>query len=333
MIRLLVADDAPDSRELVRALLADRSQIEIVGEAANGVEAVELARELEPDVILMDVEMPGVDGIAATREIREHVRGARVVAFAGSDDTRTVMAMIEAGASAYCVKGARAWELERAVVGAGDPLVRLAQALARSLGESVKAELFAREVADLTGAVLATVAFLSPAGVLRGAGTTGNPQGGASRIASGAARRALDEREPVRMGEALALPLLVDGAPVGAVAVVGAAAEVDLGMLAAMADLAAASVASERTLALSREEARRDSLTGLANRRAFDEELEHAEAAGRPVALALVDLDDFKRVNDTRGHAAGDDVLRRVAVVLRRSVRAGEEWQHTDAAP
>ncbi|MEA2391064.1 MAG: hypothetical protein QOK31_1173, partial [Solirubrobacteraceae bacterium] len=101
MIRLLVADDAAESRELVRALLDGRSGIEIVGEAANGQEAVDLAQALDPDVILMDVEMPVVDGVAATRRVRELCRAARIVAFAGSDDTRVVMAMMEAGASAY----------------------------------------------------------------------------------------------------------------------------------------------------------------------------------------------------------------------------------------
>src|SRR5205085_9656996 len=64
-IRLLIADDAVEARELVRALLGGRSEIEIVGEAADGREAVDLARKLEPDVILMDVGMPVLDGVAA----------------------------------------------------------------------------------------------------------------------------------------------------------------------------------------------------------------------------------------------------------------------------
>jgi DNA-binding NarL/FixJ family response regulator len=161
VIRLLVCDDAPDARELVRALLAAQPAIEVVGEAANGEEAVAHARELEPDVVLMDVEMPLLDGVAATRRIREILPSARIVAFAGSQETDTVMAMMEAGASAYCLKGAPAWELERAVVGAGDPLVRLAHSLARSLGENVKAELVAREAAELAGAAAATC-FCSP---------------------------------------------------------------------------------------------------------------------------------------------------------------------------
>src|SRR5207253_4373248 len=76
--------------------------------------------------------------------------------------------------------------------------------------------------------------------------------------------------------------------------------------------------------ALSNAEARRDPLTGLANRRAFEERLHEELARGAPFGLAVLDLDDFKRVNDTHGHEAGDEVLRRVAAVLARGVRADE---------
>ena len=325
MIRLLIADDAVEARELVRALLAGRSEIEIVGEAADGREAVDLARKLEPDVILMDVGMPVLDGVAATRKVRELLRATRIVAFAGSEDAAVVMAMMEAGASAYCVKGVSAWELERAIVGAGDPLVRLAHALARSLGETVKAELVARELADLTGAELAEVHVFSPTAGLVAAGSAGSQAGGAGGAAVNAARRSFEEREPVRAEHLLALPLLADGDALGALVVAGlASGELDEPLLGSVADLAAASLANERTLSLSRAEARRDVLTGLPNRRAFEERLEAAIASGSAFGLALLDLDDFKRVNDARGHEAGDEVLRRVAVVLRRSVRADE---------
>src|SRR5207244_374872 len=126
---LLICDDSAEARSLLRTVLADRPDIEIVGEAADGNEAVRQAIALRPDVILMDVSMPVLDGISATRRLLEVLPSCRIVAFAGSDDVEVVNAMLEAGASAFCVKGAPIWELERAIAGAGEPLVRLAQAL------------------------------------------------------------------------------------------------------------------------------------------------------------------------------------------------------------
>ena len=125
MLRLLICDDAPDAREAVKVSLAEQPEIEIVGEAENGEKAVAAAAYLHPDVILMDVKMPVVDGIVATKRIRDVLPRTRIVAYAGSDDTDDVMAMLEAGADAYCVKGAPLWELERALAGASEPLVRL----------------------------------------------------------------------------------------------------------------------------------------------------------------------------------------------------------------
>jgi len=328
MIRLLVCDDAPEARELVSALLSTQPGIEIVGEAANGQEAIARAGELEPDVVLMDVDMPVLDGVAATQRIREFLPSARIVALAGSDETPIVMAMMEAGASAYCVKGAPVWELERAIIGAGDPLVRLAHALARSLGEAVKAELVAREAAEQTGAANATVFLLSPDGSALAAGAAGTATGG--RDLSGLARRACATGTFVRDGDTLVAPLLADAETLGALSItLDTSREVNAQLLASIADLAAASLANERRLALSRAEARLDALTGLPNRRAFDERLDdlitELQAGRGSLTLVTIDLDDFKQVNDTRGHAAGDEVLHRVGLVLRRTVRADEE--------
>src|SRR6185312_17034840 len=111
MLRLLICDDAPDAREAVRSTLAEQSEIEVVAEAENGEQAIALAASHEPNVVLMDVKMPLVDGIAATRRIRDLLPKTRIVAYAGSDDADDVMAMMEAGADAYCVKGAPLWEL------------------------------------------------------------------------------------------------------------------------------------------------------------------------------------------------------------------------------
>src|SRR2546426_10548747 len=162
MLRLLICDDSPETRELLRVRLAGQPEIEIVAEAENGEEAVSLAAASEPDVVLMDVRMPVLDGVTATRRIRRLLPKVRIVAYAGSDDSEDVMAMMEAGADAYCVKGAPLWELERAIAGASDPLVRLAHALARSVNGGGAAELLTRELAELTGASFARGYLASP---------------------------------------------------------------------------------------------------------------------------------------------------------------------------
>src|SRR6266498_2160570 len=113
MLRLLICDDAPEVRGALRASLAGQSEIEVVAEAENGEEAIALAAAHRPEVVLMDVQMPVLDGIAVTRQIRQLLPKARIVAYAASDDADDVMAMMEAGADAYCVKGAPLWELER----------------------------------------------------------------------------------------------------------------------------------------------------------------------------------------------------------------------------
>src|SRR5215218_7112224 len=166
MLRLLICDDAPDAREAVKVSLAEQREIEVVGEAERGDEAVSAAASLRPDVVLMDVRMPVLDGIEATKQIRDLLPRARIVAFAGSDDIVDVMAMLEAGADAYCLKGAPLWELERALTGASEPLVRLAHSIARSTSGGGTADLVARELADLTGASFAAIYLASPEGSL-----------------------------------------------------------------------------------------------------------------------------------------------------------------------
>jgi len=94
MLRLLICDDAPDARERLRVSLAAQPEIDVVAEAANGEEAVSLAVTHRPDVVLMDVRMPILDGVAATRRIHELLPKTRIVAYAGSDDAGDVMAMI-----------------------------------------------------------------------------------------------------------------------------------------------------------------------------------------------------------------------------------------------
>jgi diguanylate cyclase (GGDEF)-like protein len=341
MIRLLLCDDSADARAALRVMLNEQGEIEIVGEAADGEQAVALAAELAPDVVLMDVAMPILDGVAATARIRSRLPGARIVAFAGSSERDVVEAMLEAGADAYCVKGAPLWELERAIAGAGDPLLRLAHALTRSASGGIGA-LVARELHELTGGAIAAV-YLTAQNGLSLAGAAGPVAADELASVPPAAARAFEECAPVpadagtiaefvcagvECGDAFALPLVSDGLPLGAVLVAMPATLpflMDVELVAAVADLAAAAVASERLLLLTRTEARRDGLTGLLNRRAFDERLDDLLARECPFAIALLDLDDFKRTNDELGHQAGDTVLREFARVAQRVVRADEE--------
>ena len=120
MIRLLICDDSDSFRFVLRTTLTLQPRITVVGEAADGQEAIELALRHTPDVILMDVRMPLLDGVEATRTIASALPDARIVALTGSDDRRVVSAILEAGASTYCVKGSPLSELERAVLAAGD---------------------------------------------------------------------------------------------------------------------------------------------------------------------------------------------------------------------
>jgi cyclic di-GMP phosphodiesterase len=344
VIRVLICDDSAEARRMLRTMLAEDRDFDIVGEAADGAEAIALGVDLEPDVVLMDVEMPVVDGLEATRRLHELVPSARIVALAGSDDLEVADSMLEAGASAYCVKGAPLWELERAIAGAGGPLVRLAHSLGRAMPGGI-GQLLARELVELTGALCAAAYLTSSEAGLSLAGLAGAPTRDRLTSAPGVAVRAFSEavaatadahelaelyRLGVPCGQALAVPLVADGTRLGALLVAMPASvqlELDEQLVGAVADLAAASLAQERRLALTFAEARRDALTGLLNRRAFDEHLDQmlAEASDEsPVAVALLDIDAFKAVNDTGGHAVGDEVLETLARIFMRAVRANE---------
>src|SRR5438045_3209144 len=103
-IRVLIADDHRLFAEALEAILAGEARIEVLGRARNGAEALELALELEPDVILMDISMPVMDGVEATRRIREARPGASVLMLTGSNAAVDVDRSREAGASGYVTK-------------------------------------------------------------------------------------------------------------------------------------------------------------------------------------------------------------------------------------
>src|SRR5688500_8135362 len=113
--RILLVDDHTLMREGLRALLAGDSDNEIVGEASNGREALEMAARLTPDIIVMDVGMPDMNGFEATRQVGSISPRARVIALSTHNDKRYVLAMMESGARGYVVKSAAADELMRAI--------------------------------------------------------------------------------------------------------------------------------------------------------------------------------------------------------------------------
>jgi DNA-binding NarL/FixJ family response regulator len=114
-IRIIVADDHPVVRGGLVALLRTIPGLDVVGEAADGETAVRLTHEHRPDVVLMDVRMPGVDGVEATRQIREQTAESRVLILTMYDDDATVFTAMKAGAQGYLLKESEQDDIVRAV--------------------------------------------------------------------------------------------------------------------------------------------------------------------------------------------------------------------------
>ncbi len=119
-IRMVIADDHQIVREGLRMLLSEEPDMEVVGEATNGAEAVALAETLQPDVVLMDLLMPDMDGIEATRCIRERNPGCYVLALTSFADAQKVQDVIRAGATGYLLKDVLRPELLNAIRAAAE---------------------------------------------------------------------------------------------------------------------------------------------------------------------------------------------------------------------
>lgn len=118
-LRILLADDHPIFRDGLRALLATVAGAQLVGEASTGDEAVELAESLLPDVVLMDLQMPGRNGIEATRAIRDRHPQIGILVLTMLEDDDSIFAAMRAGARGYLLKEADAEELARAIEAVG----------------------------------------------------------------------------------------------------------------------------------------------------------------------------------------------------------------------
>ena len=114
-IRVVIADDHPLFRDGLRAMFESEPDIELVGEAATGLEAVALASRLLPDVVLMDIKMPDLDGIEGTRRVMAESPKTRVLVVTMFEDDDSVLAAMRAGARGYVVKGMRSADAIRAI--------------------------------------------------------------------------------------------------------------------------------------------------------------------------------------------------------------------------
>jgi DNA-binding NarL/FixJ family response regulator len=131
--RVLIADDHPMFRDGIRLVLSTEPRIELVGEAADGLEAVAHAADLQPDVVVMDLNLPGRNGIDATREIVTASPHVGVLVLTMFDDDESVFAAMRAGARGFLLKGAGHDELIRAILAVADGGVILGPRVARRM--------------------------------------------------------------------------------------------------------------------------------------------------------------------------------------------------------
>ncbi|GAA2814250.1 response regulator [Nonomuraea dietziae] len=137
-VRLLIADDHPIVRDGIRGMFTGDPRFEVLGEAGDGAQAVELARALEPDVILMDLRMPRMDGVSAIKELVRLGIAARVLVLTTYDTDSDVLPAIEAGATGYLLKDAQREELVRAVEAAARGKAVLSPSVATRLLSQVR---------------------------------------------------------------------------------------------------------------------------------------------------------------------------------------------------
>jgi DNA-binding NarL/FixJ family response regulator len=134
-IRVLIADDHPIFRDGLATLLEPHPDIEVVGRAADGAEAVALAAEHHPDVVVMDIQMPRLNGIEATRQVVAAQPSVGVLVFTMGEDDGTLLSAMRAGARGYLVKGAAQDEVVRAITAVAGGGVVFGASLASRIGE------------------------------------------------------------------------------------------------------------------------------------------------------------------------------------------------------
>lgn len=158
MIEVLLVEDHPVVRAGLEELLSETKDIEVVGAACNGAEALELAAALEPDVVLMDISMPILDGIEATRQLRASNTEARVLILTSFSDQEGILAALDAGASGYMLKDAEPDELFSGIRAAAAGESPLAPAAVSALLQARQAGDDPDELTEREREVLALVA-------------------------------------------------------------------------------------------------------------------------------------------------------------------------------
>ena len=160
-IRILVADDHPMLREGLIAVLSTQQDLEVVGEAADGSEVVRLADSLKPDVILLDLEMPELGGVAALEKLRDAGSTARTIIFTAYDTDERILGALRAGARGYLLKGAARTEIFNAIrtVHAGGSLLQ--PVVTNKLLQTMSREERREETEPLTPREIEVLALLS----------------------------------------------------------------------------------------------------------------------------------------------------------------------------
>lgn len=114
-IRILIADDHPLLREALRRVFSDQQDMEVVGEAGDGEEVVNLTSQLKPDIVVMDIMMPKFDGVEASRQIKKITPNVAILILTAYDDDNYVLGLLESGAAGYLLKSARGQDLVEAI--------------------------------------------------------------------------------------------------------------------------------------------------------------------------------------------------------------------------
>ncbi|BCY08253.1 bifunctional diguanylate cyclase/phosphodiesterase [Actinoplanes sp. L3-i22] len=349
IVRTLVVDDVDEVRDGLIRLMARVPGIEVVGAARDGAEAVALATELRPAVVLMDMRMPGMDGLTATKKITALPDAPAVIVLSAYGDESLVIEALLSGACGYLVKGTSGVALAEAVQAAARGEARLAGSVTRPLVqrlvESLTAERGLRTAAEQAqrsateresenramATRLAGLLDSAPVGIIET-----DPTGRVlrwNRAAEGiygwTEAEVLGRVDPslTDPGSSSAQHLRSDGSIVEVEVAQAPLVDEDerlTGGIRIVTDV------TERRLLEDRlhHQAFHDLLTGLPNRALFldraETALARARVSGQPVLVFLLDLDGFKTVNDSLGHLAGDELLTIAASRLAQCIGADD---------